>query len=452
MKPRVAMIALTADPGGGDEPYFEVNERVVAEVTERLTALGIELKLPVPTAAARLVGVRCMNGEDTRQMVREAQAWDADCVLMLVTGFHTSGLISAAARELRVPLILWAVPTETWSLVGGSLNRGALVDLGVEHLWLYGEVSGKAAVRANDYARAAMVKARLNNTTYGLVGGRAYDMTCTTFDYTQIQNQFGVFTHHVDQIEMYLRAQGLAADRVAQTRARITEGKVVEVPEQVLDHSLRSYLALRDMVDEYRWDFVGVKCQPEMINNYCGVCLAIAQLNDDGIPTACECDTSGVLTSYMLSLLADEPAYLGDTADLSYDTQILTLANCGAMAMRLARPDEPVQLTEQYTSMGPATGVCTTYQCRAGNITLARLNRAKDKYLMTITPAEVVNRPESERSKRKERWPHAFVKLPGNAEALVEHMLGNHFNFAYGDHAAPLVQACSFLDITPLCI
>ena len=56
-------------------------------------------------------------------------------------------------------------------------------------------------------------------------------MTSTTFDHTQIQNQFGVFARHVDQMEMYLCAQVLAADRVAQTRARITEGKVVEVPE-----------------------------------------------------------------------------------------------------------------------------------------------------------------------------------------------------------------------------
>lgn len=449
MRPKVAMIALSGDPRGGD-PYVEVNARIVGEAMERLTAMGMELKLPVPTAHARLEAVRCMNGEETRTMVLDAQAWGADCVLMLVTGFHTAGLIVPAVRELRVPLILWAVPGDMWPLVGGSLDRGALVDLGIEHLWLYGDLEGKAAQRAYDYARAAMLKARLNNTTYGMVGGRAYDMNCTTFDYTQIQNQFGVFTHHVDQMEMYLRAQRQPAPRVDEARARITAGRVVEAPEVVLDHSVRAYLALRDMVDEYRWDFVGVKCQPEMIENYCGVCLGMAQLNDDGVPTACECDTSGVITSYMLSLLADEPAYMGDTADLRYDTQVLVLANCGAMAMRLARTDEPVRLTEQLRGMGAATGVCTTYQCRPGAVTVARLNRARDRYKMIVTPAEAVNRPDEERSKGKERWPHAFIRLPGNAEALVDNMLGNHFNFAYGDYVAPLAQACKFMDIDPV--
>ena len=126
-----------------------------------------------------------------------------------------------------MPLILWAVPTETWSLVGGSLDRGALADLGIDHLWLYGDVAGIAAQRAFDYARAAMLKARLNNTRYGLVGGRAYDMMSTVFDYTQLQTQFGVFTHHVDQMEMYLRAQAQPAARVAEATGRITAGRQV---------------------------------------------------------------------------------------------------------------------------------------------------------------------------------------------------------------------------------
>jgi hypothetical protein len=31
-------------------------------------------------------------------------------------------------------------------------------------------------------------------------------------------------------------------------------------------------------------------------------------------------------------------------------------------------------------------------------------------------------------------------------------MLGNHFNFAYGDYVAPLGQACKFMDIDPILV
>ena len=61
----------------------------------------------------------------------------------------------------------------------------------------------------------AMIVARLRNTTYGFVGGRAYDMENTIFDPAQVLEQFGVFTHHVDQLDMYLRAEAQPAARVA---------------------------------------------------------------------------------------------------------------------------------------------------------------------------------------------------------------------------------------------
>ena len=67
---------------------------------------------------------------------------------------------------------------------------------------------------------------------------------------------------------------------------------------------------------------------------------------------------------------------------------------------------------------------------------------------MLLTPGEAVNRPDSERSKNREIWPHAFIKLPGNARALADNLLGNHLHMAYGAHVAPLTEACNFLNIT----
>jgi L-fucose isomerase-like protein len=452
MKPRIAIIALTnqPDPTLG-EPAIEVAEQLAAQATERLTALGAEIMLPVPICAARLHNTHCVNGEDTRRAVAQANAWPADCVILLETGFHTPGLIIPAVREIAAPLVVWAVPNDTWPLVGATLDRGVIADLGIKHLWMYDDIESEAAVRAFDYARGAMIAARLRNTTYGFVGGRAYDMENTIFDPAQLLEQFGVFTHHVDQLELYLRAEAQQPQRVHEATQQIVQGRqVIGVPDKVMERSVRTYLALHDMAEEYRWDFLGVKCQPEMINNYCSVCIGVAQMNDDGIPTACECDTPGILTSYMMSLLVDEPVYFGDTAGLDYRTQRLTLANCGAMAMRLAQPDVPVQLTLQLEAMGPGRGVCTTYQCRAGRVTVARLQRCQGKYSMLLTPGEAVNRPDSERSKNREIWPHAFIELPGNTRALADHLLGNHLHMAYGDHVAALTEACNFLNITPI--
>ena len=84
MKPRIAIIALTnqPDPSLG-EPAIEVAEQLAAQATERLTALGAEIMQPVPICAARLHNTHCVNGEDTRRAVAQANAWPADCVILL---------------------------------------------------------------------------------------------------------------------------------------------------------------------------------------------------------------------------------------------------------------------------------------------------------------------------------------------------------------------------------
>lgn len=454
MRPKIAVLTLARDPNPLIEgAVSEVAERLSASAVNRLSALGAEVMSPVPIVVGKLKYTHCVNGDDACRAVAQANAWKADCVILLVVGFHTPGLIVNAVRDISAPLVLWGVPNPTGPLVGAILDRALIVDLGIRHLWLYGEIEGDCAVRAYDYARGAMVAARLRGATYGLVGGRAYDMENTIFDPAQLLKQFGVITHHMDQLELYFRAEAQDPARVREATREFIQGKeVIDVPELVMERSIRTYLALHDMTVEYKWDFVGVKDQPEMIHNYCSTGVAVACMNDVGIPTVDECDTPGAVTAYMMSLLVDEPVWMGDAADVDVDTQIMPLLNGGNMATRLARPDVPVKLTQQYEFMGRCTGVSTTYQCKPGGVTVARLQRAAGKHSLLMTPAEVVNRPESDLVLSMERWPHAFVKLPGNGRNLIEHLLSNHLHIAYGDLIAPLTVACQLLEVEPLII
>jgi L-fucose isomerase len=273
-------------------------------------------------------------------------------------------------------------------------------------------------------------------------------MYSAVFDYTQLMEQFGIDVHHVDQLDLYLRSEAQDPGVVTDTLNAVTKDLVVEeVPSLVMDRSVRQYLSLKDMVKEYGWDFVGVKCQPEMTYQYCGVCLAVALMNDDGISTTCETDTNGALTNYMLHMLTDEVPFMGDTADADLASQIMTLANCGSWGMKLASTDRPVKITQQYDAMGPATGACTTYQVKPGPATICRLFRCQGKLSFMMTLGDVVNMPDSKLSPGRERWPHAFVKFPGNIEAVVDSLLANHLHIAHGDHIRPLSEACALMGI-----
>ena len=443
--PRVALITLTS--AGGSEVEGEDRlgraKQFTREVSDRLTELGVELMRPVPVAP---------TPDDVGNAVKAATDWQADCVVMLFPAFVTPDWIMQPLRDLGLPLALWSLRcAHTWPLVGAALCRGAIADCGWQHRWFYGNPDGKALHQVYDFTRGAMIAQRLQGKRYGYLGGRTYGMYSTVFDYTQLMSQFGIEVHHVDQLDLYLRSEAQDNNSVEETLSRITEDKVVDgVRPTVLRRSIREYLALHDMVKEYGWDFVGIKCQPEMTDHYCGVCLGMALLNDDGISTTCEADTNGALTNYMLHMLTDEAPFMGDTVDADPDNQIMVMANCGAIATNLAVPDEPVRLTEQYECMCPETGACTTFQCRPGAVTVARLYRCQGQYSLMMTRGEVVNRPESELSPGRERWPHAFVKFPGNIESVVDSLLANHLHFAYGDHVGPLTEACKLLAVDPL--
>jgi L-fucose isomerase len=444
MIPKVALISLTST---GSEVQGEDRlgraQKFTREAVEVLNGLGVELMQPVPIAT---------TPSEVHVAVRAAEAWNADCIVLLFTGFITPDWVMLQLREKKLPLALWCVPCiNTWPLVGAALCRGAIADCGWQHRWFYGDTKSKAVKQVYDFCRGAMLAQRLKGKKYGFIGGRTYGMYSAVFDYVQLMRQFGIDVHHVDQMDLYLRSEAQDAKAVGKTMAAVTQGMVVEdVRPMIMERSVREYLSLKDMVKEYGWDFVGIKCQPEMTYKYCGVCLGMALLNDDGISTTCETDTSGAITNYMLQMLTDEIPFMGDTADADMEAQIITLANCGAMATKLAAPGKPVRITEQYLGMGPMTGACTTFQAKPGAATITRLFRCQGEYSLMMSYGEIVNLPDSKLSPGRERWPHAFIKFPGNIEAVVGNLLANHLHIAYGDYIGALTEACNLMEIKPL--
>ena len=444
MIPKVALIAVTSTGSEVEgEDRMGVNQRFSEEASEQLSGLGVELMRPVPTATVP---------DEVAAAIRAANEWQADCVVLLFTGFVTPDWVMLPCRGLQIPLALWAMASiQTWPLVGASLCRGALADCGYQHEWFYGGVDSPALGKVYDYVRGAMIAQRMQGKKYGFIGGRTYGMYSAVFDYSQLMEQFGIDVHHVDQLDLYLRSEEQDAELVAKTLEERTKDCVIDnVRPIIMERSVREYLSLRDMVEDYGWDFVGIKCQPEMTHKYCGVCLGMALLNDDGISTTCETDTSGAITNYMLQMLTGEIPYMGDVADADLNTQILTLANCGAMGLKLAAPGKPVRITEQYRAMGECTGSCTTYTAKPGKGTVCRLYRCQGEYSMMMTPGDVIELPDSKRSPGRDRWPHAFIQFPGNIEAVVDSLLANHLHIAYGDYVAPLTEACKLMGIRPL--
>ena len=145
---------------------------------------------------------------------------------------------------------------------------------------LRSQVAGVAAAR------------RLRGLTYCLIGGPSLGIDTTVIDPAQWSRQFGVDVDHVDQFELVRRAdQELAGgSRVAPAFEYLkkTVGRIhwtapdaaFRLTEDPLRRQLGLFYAALDLIEEFKYDFCGIKGQRELTEHVATADVAEAFLND----------------------------------------------------------------------------------------------------------------------------------------------------------------------------
>jgi L-fucose isomerase len=82
-----------------------------------------------------------------------------------------------------------------------------------------------------------------------------------------------------------------------------------------------------------------------------------------------------------------------------------------------------------------------------GVATIARLNRYREKYRMTIIPTEFVELPPEKMAETTKEWPHTFAKLPFDYKIFLDRFDANHCHAVYGNHVKELETICKMLGV-----
>jgi len=395
------------------------------------------------------------NIEDSLKTTKEFISKGVDCIIYLIGTWIYVPMVVNAALECNVPILLWSIKDPaTFSLTGAGITHGSLDEIGIKHKFIYGSPEDEEVLnKIVTYAYASMLKNGLKKQKLGLIGGKPSGMYTTMVDMSQIKSLFGIEIEHVDQYRVFLEAENVNEKIINETYENIKNdfGKILCSKEKILK-SIRLYHALKKIVNEDKYDFIAVKCADEMLNYYVSYCLAVALLNDDGIITACEGDLNAALTMQILHMLSNEPVVFADVNDIDLNNNILRLVNCGAIATKLAKSRKDVDLELQYEYMGKQQGCTTVFCCKPGKVTLARLSRVKGKYVMLIASGEAFEETKEKFKETREKWPHAFIKIDGNIEKLLENIRSNHMHMVYGDYKDTLIEFCKLMDIEPIVI
>ena len=151
------------------------------------------------------------------------------------------------------------------------------------------------------------------------------------------------------------------------------------------------------------YDFVAVKCLPEMAAKYTSFCLTHAIMGDaqdaggpkSRIVFSCEADINAALTMQLMLLLSGGPVMFTDLTQYDFKADVLTTCNCGSQPTDFAKDKKEVYWEKEgvHEHQWKYGGACPQHVGKPGRVTMARLARNNGSYEMLIAPAEAVEMP-----------------------------------------------------------
>ncbi|MBF6332569.1 L-fucose/L-arabinose isomerase family protein [Nocardia transvalensis] len=378
-----------------------------------------------------------------------------------------------AAEATPGPLLLFGGldPVQP-GMVGMLAAGGALDQIGRRHTRAWGDINDpETRDRVLTRVRAAAATQALRGSTFGRIGGRPMGMYTAVADTDQWMRTFGVDVEEIDQWEIVRRSELVDAGRVTLAREWLEknaagvhyDGK--SLTPDLLERQLRSYYAMRELIDDWHLDFSGIKGQPELTTHFATMDIAEAFLNDpydwEGPKpthvTATESDMDAALTMQLLKGLSGTPVLFADVRHYHADRDVWDLCNSGQHATWFAaRSDDPLEnlaRTHFYPEVFffPAGGASVHHLAAPGSFTLARLTRLDGRYRMQVMRGEfeTYDAATNEAMMRMStfEWPHAFARLRVDAGEFLSRFGANHIHAIPGEHVAELRAVCELLDI-----
>lgn len=431
----------------------------------------VKAYLPEVRAAIQGLGVKVVDcGEiarSARQMTDQGEKLRRQGVhaLVIYVGTWTySNTAVMASLQTDVPVIVWAnANVETFGIVGGSIVRGALEEVGVKNFMLYGDYRDpKVLAKLKTYCLGIAGATKLRGMIYGEGGGRSMGMLTARIDPSEWMSRFGIDVDGFDQVDVLRRAEKVPDGEAEKFLAWMRrEFGGIEVKDRVMLAQIKLYFALREVIEEKGYDFIAVKCLPELPSCLTTFCVAHALLNDsadDGFGqrasyvAACEADANGALTMQILNNITGATTMFTDVLYYDYEENMVRMCNCGSQPTDFAASRKEVTwvsegLREFNWVLG---GACPRYVGKPGRITAARLSRVNREYVMLVVAGEALEMPLEKIRETNSQQPHVFVRPDCQQERFVGALRSNHIHLVQGDWKEELLVTCDVLGIKPV--
>jgi len=402
-------------------------------------------------------------------------AGEIDLLLLLQVTFTDAGMTVDLANRSQVPVALWGIPEPRLgerlrlnALCGINLAAHALGKQDRPYRWLYAtpeaedltETLRGLADHKPDSAAAPQTVAEaphpgaeqilewLAKARISVIGEHPAGFDTCAFDGGTLSSLTGVTVTANPIGEAFRRAEACPPAR-PETHHREAAGYLrglEGVDQTELDRSFRLLCALEDIAAEQAADAIAVRCWPETFTEYgCAACGPMAMMTQKGVPSACEADVHGALSSAILGRIAQAPSWMADLVDVDEAGDTAVLWHCGLAPISMCDPESEARATVHTNRRKP---LLHEFPLRPGRITIARLSTARNSSLLVMAGAEVLRAPKSFTGTS---GVIRFDRPAGDVLAtIMDQALEHHFSLVYGDHRETLRQVAARLDLPVL--
>ncbi len=457
--PTVGFIVYGVHKNGLPDPMGTpfIDEEVIAGAKKRLIAAGLDL-VEHPVVVATKEEAKAALGA----MKRDERV---DAVILFSGTWVWAANLVGAVRDYAATgkgVLLWTHPgSQGWRPVGGLVMHGGLLEIGVQHKFIYGEADATETIAGIvSFAQAACLKSTLNMSTLGSFGGRGMGQTCGVADPSQWMRMFGVDIDSRDTAEIVRTAEQISSEEMKDFAPRLKKLFGAAPPDNPAnDRSIRLYLALKKIVDRERFDFYTIQSFPGIADDYSATCFAQSMMLEDGYGTSTLGDFNTALTVYLLTQLSKERVYYGDLQHINKEANEIKIIGDGACPPSLASKLGPAGFAEHgIPTEGGAGGVSVKLVCKSGEGVLARLGRVNGEFTMVLARVSVFEPAEGQLQQRLHEcgipfWPHGFVTVHGDIDALLQNWTNEYACLGYGEDLYPaLVSFCELTGIRAILV
>jgi L-fucose isomerase-like protein len=192
-------------------------------------------------------------------------------------------------------------------------------------------------------------------------------------------------------------------------------------------NSLNVFLVLSRIIEEYSLSAVSLNCF-KLVEKKMTACLALAALNDMGIPAACEGDSAAMISMAVSRAVTGSPGFMANVSDIDVDSGELWLTHCTVAPNMCERFDF-------NTHFESGLGLAVAGDFKFGvPVTLFRLGgpELKKHFIAGARVLGSLNEPLQCRTKAR------IMTEPEIARQMLEAPLGNHIIMIPGRHADTL--------------